>query len=139
MRVRRMLSQMRVFDRTRLGHVSRASFWLTFLACSVIGLLSGWIPVEIAYQLQLQPDGVFMVTSVWCFLAFNAAMGWCLARTARRRLYDAGYSGWWMWLLAVPLAGWVLLAVLLAQPSDAGTPYGLPPPGAGGGAGAQAP
>lgn len=35
-----------------------------------------------------------------------------------RRLHDVGRSGWWLWLLAVPVFGWAALAWWLSRPSQ---------------------
>jgi uncharacterized membrane protein YhaH (DUF805 family) len=36
-----------------------------------------------------------------------------------RRLHDAGRSGWWalLWILPVPVLGWLYLIPLLCKPS----------------------
>lgn len=38
-----------------------------------------------------------------------------------RRLHDVGRGGGWMFLLLVPIVGWVWLFVLLVQPGEEGT------------------
>lgn len=37
-----------------------------------------------------------------------------------RRLHDTGRSGWWQLLWFVPVLGWIVLIVFLAQPGKAG-------------------
>ncbi|MBE3557497.1 MAG: DUF805 domain-containing protein [Firmicutes bacterium] len=34
-----------------------------------------------------------------------------------RRLRDAGHSPWWLWMLFVPIVGWILILIFLIQPS----------------------
>ncbi|PPK98357.1 uncharacterized protein DUF805 [Kineococcus xinjiangensis] len=50
-----------------------------------------------------------------------------------RRLQDTGRSGWWMLISAVPLAGPIVLLVLLAQDSEPGPNRFGPCPKFGGG------
>jgi uncharacterized membrane protein YhaH (DUF805 family) len=37
-----------------------------------------------------------------------------------RRLHDSGHSGWWYWIVLIPLIGIIILLVLLLLPSDRG-------------------
>ena len=39
---------------------------------------------------------------------------------AVRRIHDADYSGWWLLLILVPIAGWAVLVFLLAQKGATG-------------------
>ena len=46
-----------------------------------------------------------------------------------RRLHDTNRSGWWQLLGLIPLIGWVLLIIFLAQEGNAAeNRYGGPPP-----------
>ncbi len=44
-----------------------------------------------------------------------------------RRLHDTGRSGWWQLLWLVPLIGWIVLIVFLAQDSHDANDYGVNP------------
>lgn len=37
-----------------------------------------------------------------------------------RRLHDSGHSGWWYWIVLIPLIGAIILLILMLLPSDRG-------------------
>ena len=45
--------------------------------------------------------------------------GWCLAAGARR-LHDTGRSGWWQLLYLIPIIGFIVVIIFLAQDSQEG-------------------
>jgi uncharacterized membrane protein YhaH (DUF805 family) len=46
-----------------------------------------------------------------------------------RRMHDTGRSGWWFWLVLIPLVGWIILLVWLCRPTSTGpNQYGAEPP-----------
>jgi uncharacterized membrane protein YhaH (DUF805 family) len=80
------------------GRASRSEYWWFFLfligvyiVASLIGNLAYWVAVAAT----LLPS-----------LAAGA-----------RRLHDTGRSGWWLLLNLVPLIGFIIVVVLLAQES----------------------
>ncbi len=114
------LSCIRPLDRVKFGRVSRTVFWST-AAADVLLIASAFFgPLEVAYQLQLEPEGWFMRTWIfsWGFLVVTLSV--CLLRLARRRLHDAGFSGHALWWLMVPFVGWTRLGWLLIKPSVLG-------------------
>ena len=50
----------RLFDRCRFGRLSRRIFWETAAADAVVLLLTFFVPLEIAYRLQLEPESLFL-------------------------------------------------------------------------------
>lgn len=45
-----------------------------------------------------------------------------------RRLHDTGRSGWWLLLWIVPLVGWIIMIIFMAQQGQAtDNQYGSPP------------
>ena len=112
-RFSQMLREVHFFDLTRLGRLSRAAFWSALLAHLFFLALIFIIPFETAYRLELAPDSGFVLFWMNAFIAAFLASLVPLKRLAVRRLHDAGFSGWWLWLLLVPYA------VLLILPASA--------------------
>lgn len=79
------------------GRASRSEFWFVALT---VGLA--------AIALATPTAGLSTI-----------AFGVLAVGLATRRLHDAGFSGWWQFVVFVPAAGWIALIVLLALPSDA--------------------
>ena len=107
----------RLFDRCRFGRLSRRIFWETAAADAVVLLLTFFVPLEIAYRLQLEPESLFLRVWLCTWLILFAVLSVCLFRAARRRLHDAGMSGIRLLLTFVPVVGWLLTAYFLAAPS----------------------
>ena len=80
----------RLFDRCRFGRLSRRIFWETAAADAVVLLLTFFVPLEIAYRLQLEPESLFLRVWLCTWLILFAVLSVCLFRAARRRLHDAG-------------------------------------------------
>ncbi len=113
------LREVHFFDLTRLGRLGRAAFWSALLAHFFFLSVLFIVPFETAYQLQLAPDSGFVLFWMNLFAASALASLLPIKRLAVRRLHDAGFSGWWLWLIAVPYVGWAALLILLILPSSA--------------------
>ena len=100
-----LLRDVHFFDLTRLGRLSRAAFWCALLAHLFFLAVLFVVPFETAYGLQ----NVFLVALLAALVPIK--------RLAVRRLHDANFSGWWLWLLAIPYLGWLAVLVLLLLPS----------------------
>lgn len=78
------------------GRASRSEYWwfalFVFLGCFVLSWFSFWL---------------YVLFALGCLLPQLAA--------ASRRLHDTGRSGWWQLISLVPLVGWIVLIVFLAQ------------------------
>ena len=64
---------------------------------------------------------VTSLVSHWLYVLF--ALGTLLPSlaAASRRLHDTGRSGWWQLIGFIPLIGWIILIVFLAQESAEGS------------------
>ncbi len=109
-----------LFDRTRLGRVRRGPFWLTMAAYVLLYAAAFVIPFEIGYRLEVEPDSLYMkiFLNTWMLGFFVSIIP--VVRMTRRRLHDAGFSGWWMLLGLIPAVGWAAVVLLLLFPSTKG-------------------
>ena len=80
------------------GRASRSEYWwfvlFVFLGNLVLGMINNWLGV------------IFILATLLPQLA-----------AASRRLHDTGRSGWWQLIGLIPLIGWIVLIVFLAQES----------------------
>jgi DNA-binding CsgD family transcriptional regulator len=81
------------------GRAARAEFWWFALFVTLVTLALGYLSQELA--------SVFSVAVLLPLLAAGA-----------RRLHDIGKSGWWQLFMLAPVAGFVLVAILWALPTD---------------------
>lgn len=116
-RLTQLLWEVHFFDLTRPGRLSRTAFWCAFLAHFFFLAVLFIVPFETAYRLQMQPDSSFVLFWMNVFLVALLAALVPIKRLAVRRLHDANFSGWWLWLLAIPYLGWLAVLVLLLLPS----------------------
>lgn len=78
------------------GRASRSEFWWFFLFCCLVGLAAGMFG--------------FIVN---CLVFLGLLLPQVAAAT--RRLHDTGRSGWWQLIGLVPVIGWIVMIVFLAQ------------------------
>ena len=91
------------------GRAKRPEYWWFFLFCFVVSLL-----------LQAVHEGVSGLFSLLTLLP-SLAVG-------ARRLHDTARSGWWLLLWLVPVIGWIVMIVFLAQEGESGdNAYGSVP------------
>ena len=80
------------------GRASRSEYWwfalFLFLGYIVTGMVNHWL---------------YYLFALGTLLPSLAA--------AARRLHDTGRSGWWQLISLIPLIGWIVLIVFLAQES----------------------
>lgn len=64
--------------------------------------------------------GSFVLSCVSLWLNVIFVLGTLLPQVAAatRRLHDTGRSGWWQLIGLVPVIGWIVMIVLLAQESS---------------------
>lgn len=91
------------------GRVGRQEFWMFVLFSFILQVVLDIIGL----------DAISPLVSLLILLP-SLAIG-------ARRLHDIGKSGWWQLLGLIPIIGWIILIVWLAQKSDAADNiYGKP-------------
>lgn len=89
------------------GRASRPEYWWFILFIVVGGLAISSISRELG--------GLFTLGTLLPSIA-----------AAARRLHDTNRSGWWQLIVLVPVVGFIVLVVLLAQESKGEGDYPLP-------------
>ncbi|MGA4838368.1 DUF805 domain-containing protein [Streptomyces sp. G45] len=96
------------------GRARRAEYWMFTLISLVISVALMF--ADMALGLGFALEAVYAVAVLLPGLAVGV-----------RRLHDTGRGGWWLLLSLVPLVGWIVLVVLLAQDSAPPNQYGPNP------------
>lgn len=92
------------------GRARRTEYWMFFLINFVIGIVfSVLLRVTNGLGLIYALDGLYSLALLIPSLA-----------VAVRRLHDTGKSGWNILLALIPLVGWIIVLVFLAQDSQPG-------------------
>jgi uncharacterized membrane protein YhaH (DUF805 family) len=105
------------------GRARRTEFWMFTLISAlitfVLALIDGF--------LRITPEGRLSLLAG----LYNLAVLLPSSGVSVRRLHDTGRSGWWSLIGAIPVLGWVVLLVFLAQDSQPGAnQFGPNPKGA---------
>jgi uncharacterized membrane protein YhaH (DUF805 family) len=98
-----------VFERYALfeGRSGRAEFWWYALAHFIVSLV---------LSLLGQASVIFYVLGfIWWLGLIIPSIA-----VAIRRLHDASNSGWFLLIWLIPVIGWIILIVMLAQESTSG-------------------
>ncbi|MBA3053954.1 MAG: DUF805 domain-containing protein [Sphingomonadales bacterium] len=106
------------------GRASRSEFWyfwlfsiLCYLGAMVIDQILGttfdFIDPETGIERSIGYGFAYILVALGLFLPGLSAMV--------RRLHDTDRSGWWYWIILVPLIGAIVLLVWLCSRGTAGT------------------
>ena len=88
------------------GRNRRKAFWMFMLINIIFSLLTSVI------------DGI--TNTMFISSIYSLALLIPQLSAGARRLHDTGRSGWWQLLWLVPVIGWIVLIVFLAQDSHEG-------------------
>ena len=86
--------------------------WIAGIIASIIDRALGWSIYETTmYGVQQSSGPVAAIFSLAVLIPGLAVLV--------RRLHDTDRSGWWFWLVLIPIIGWIVLIIFLAS---SGTP-----------------
>ena len=103
--IREVFTKYAVFD----GRSRRSEYWYFFLLNYVVGWVLGNINARTGSKIFLVLTIVFSLATLIPGIA-----------VAIRRLHDIGKSGWWMFIVLIPIVGVIWLIVLYATDSQPG-------------------
>jgi uncharacterized membrane protein YhaH (DUF805 family) len=96
------------------GRAQRSEYWYWLLFCVLVGLVGGFIFGFIGGILGTRvPALVFQWVLTAAILLLSIAV-------AVRRLHDVDRSGWWYFLVFLPLVGPIILIVWFCTPGTRG-------------------
>ena len=78
------------------GTASRPEYWWFFLFCFIVSLILNFVSPAVST--------IFSLATFVPSIAVGA-----------RRLHETNRSGWWQLLWIVPLVGWIVIIIFLAQ------------------------
>ena len=111
------------------GRARRSEYWwwalFVFVVDLVVNALGGFQPILIV--MGRGPSGE---STVWSFLAAAVTLVLLVPGLAVlfRRLHDTGHSGWWLFIVLVPIVGLIVLLVFLVREGSPDTnQYGPSP------------
>ncbi|KIA80956.1 membrane protein [Chromobacterium piscinae] len=108
-----VLSKYAVFS----GRARRQEYWCFALTNLIISLM-----------LLVIQHRVLGSQSQWLTNIYSLALLLPSLAVSMRRLHDIGRSGWWMWIMFIPVVGVLILLVFHCQDSQAGSnQYGPSP------------
>ncbi len=120
------------------GRARRSEFWWFALFAALMNALAAQIDAMLGWGsagLVAEEGGAITAASAWIAMGpVGTLTGLILVipniAVAARRLHDAGRSGWWLFVLLVPLVGFLILLWFWTRPSDPEPNRFGPPPGA---------
>jgi len=111
------------------GRASRSEYWWVFLFSFLVNLAAIAFDVTALFMRhQVEGDLLFAALSPfdlftpWAVLIFSIPM----MSLSVRRLHDAGFSGFWLLLSFIPLAGFALFILYMLPSQNSTTHYGAP-------------
>lgn len=123
------------------GRARRSEYWwwalFTVIGQAVLGvadqMMFGWQALSVGTaEVAVDAGPLASVFSLVCLLPGISVMV--------RRLHDTGRSGWWFWIILIPLIGWIFLLYWLIKAGDPGdNAYGPDPLSSGGLSGSSVP
>ena len=104
------------------GRARRSEYWYYTLATIIISMLLGLVDFVSNLTIVLNP-GMGITRAIYSLLVFLPGLAVMV-----RRLHDVGKSGWFFFIIFIPLAGVIWLLIVLCTEGDSGpNAYGPDP------------
>ncbi|KIO50587.1 DUF805 domain-containing protein [Flavobacterium hibernum] len=104
------------------GRARRSEYWYYTLATIIISMLLGLVDFVSNLTIGLNP-GMGITRAIYSLLVFLPGLAVMV-----RRLHDVGKSGWFFFIIFIPLAGVIWLLIVLCTEGDSGpNAYGPDP------------
>lgn len=117
------------------GRAQRSEFWWFALFVFLGQMVLTWVDIALFGTTEVGPGSISGESDVAIFSAvFGLGTLLPYISVSVRRLHDTDRSGWWYWLVLIPLVGWIILIVWYAtKGTDGRNRFGDDPlnPGAG--------
>ena len=106
------------------GRASLSEYWWFYLFCYLVTIVALILFSLIGYTIS-GIEGLLVSLPICSFLCGIVNFFLMLAVTIRR-LHDTGHSGFWYFIIFVPLIGSIWLLILLLTSNNEENEYGLP-------------
>ncbi|ATG48073.1 DUF805 domain-containing protein [Celeribacter ethanolicus] len=104
------------------GRARRAEYWWWALFVFLVSIIASIIDLTLFGQTQVSEPGSFLRTSdiVIFYPIISLALFLPSISALVRRLHDRDKSGWWYWLVLIPLVGPIVLFIWLVSRGTTG-------------------
>ena len=116
------------------GRAGREEFWWFYLfgviaSLCISAVVNGGELICLKTMDDVMPvEMVLLVGSIFLF-GLNLCIAIPQISVTVRRLHDTSHSGWWFWIMLIPIVGWIWFLVLMIKESDGPNEYGNGPDG----------
>lgn len=107
--VKSVFSKYAVFS----GRARRSEYWYFFLFNFIVSLILGFIGTRLFGTIGNSSTDI--VSLIWSLAVLLPGLA-----VAVRRLHDIGRSGFWIFIILIPLVGWIIMIVWLIKDSAPG-------------------
>ena len=106
------------------GRASLSEYWWFYLFCYLVTIVALILFSLIGYTIS-GIDGLLVSLPI-CSIICGIVNFFLMLAVTIRRLHDTGHSGFWYFIIFVPLIGSIWLLILLLTSNNEENEYGLP-------------
>lgn len=107
------------------GRAARRHYWVVGFVLFLLQLLQGaiWLGIDAAGN-----DPVASIAFLMANLAISVVIVWISFAIIVKRYHDRGKSGWWWFIIFIPILGfiWQLIELPFLAGDEGGNAYGQP-------------